>query len=620
MFDSFFLRILSMSAGASIVIGAVLILRLIWRRWPKTACYALWLVVLFRLLCPIELTAPWGIQAPLEIDNYTLLHQDVTFSSAATAAARAIGDAANGGLGTQFIETADGGTVSSLWWEVWVLFGKYLWALGAAALLVYGVVSWLRLRRRLVGALRLRDNIWQADGIDTPFVMGLFRPRIYLPSGLPETDYILLHEQHHIRRGDHLWRLLAWAALCLHWFNPLVWLAFLLSGRDMELSCDEAVMRRMDGDIRADYAAALLRLSTGHRSLPGMPLAFGESDPKRRIKNVLSWRKPALWVSITAAVLAIAAAVLWSFNASGRVTTLGGANYTATQVLYDPSGGELTALNEQEGWPVWCISADYQLYVREQAYEGWEHVGTLEPYPLTREELLSYTADQHWTSSYRLREITDAYILRVEEDFFYLAMQTENGHTLLACGWEDVSERGQGASDDTRLSWMFRLESFKEQGQPGAGLMARSLTMQLGEEVGTFASYQSDKWPGLFIEGFESGPDAASQKGPHLGYAVFETYENGGFKLLSWYRGENAAVTNAGIHFCTEPLVIDGVAYQVVLCDNEDLGQITWTDSSGKARSMTVYNRHAMEIFSPGDTDFQFWSKSGALIDCHSVS
>lgn len=222
MFDTLFLRILSMSAGASLVIGAVLILRLILRRGPKAACYALWIIVLFRLMCPIELTAPWGLSRQPEISGYTLVDDDIGFADAASAALRAVGDAANGGLDTQFIETADGGIVTSLWWEVWVLFGKYVWAAGAAALLVYGIVNWLRLRRRLVGAVRLRDNIRQADGIDTPFVMGLFRPRIYLPSGLTETEYILLHEQQHIRRGDHVWRLLAYAALCLHWFNPLV--------------------------------------------------------------------------------------------------------------------------------------------------------------------------------------------------------------------------------------------------------------------------------------------------------------------------------------------------------------------------------------------------------------
>ena len=144
--------------------------------------------------------------------------------------------------------------------------------------------------------------------------------------------------------------------------------------------------------------------------------------------------------------------------------------------------------------------------------------------------------------------------------------------------------------------------------------MERSLTQQLGEEVGTFSSYQSDLLPGLFIEGFESGPGATSQDGPHLGYAVFETYDNGGFKLLRWYRGENAAITNAGIHFCTEPLVVNGREYQVVLVDNDNLARVTWISPAGEPQSMETHIGHYMDIFDPGCTEIRFWDETGAEI------
>ena len=191
-----------------------------------------------------------------------------------------------------------------------------VWLAGAALLLLSSLTSMLRLRRRLVGAVRLRDNIYLADRIPSPFVMGLLRPRIYLPSTLKEVErgYILLHEQHHIRRRDHLAKLLAFLALCIHWFNPLVWLAFILSGRDMEMSCDEAVVRKLGEDIRADYSASLLSLSTGRRIVAGTPLAFGEGDAGGRIRNLLNWKRPQPWVLIACAAVCAGLIALCAAN------------------------------------------------------------------------------------------------------------------------------------------------------------------------------------------------------------------------------------------------------------------------------------------------------------------
>jgi len=162
-----------------------------------------------------------------------------------------------------------------------------------------------------VTASPLRDNIYLADEIHSPFVMGLFRPKIYLPSEMEEREqsYIILHEQHHIRRLDHIAKALAFAALCIHWFNPLVWAAFILSGKDMEMSCDEAVVRKLGPEIRGDYSASLLSLATGKHIMAGMPLDFGEGNTKDRIKNLASWKKPALWVVLVAVIACAALAV-----------------------------------------------------------------------------------------------------------------------------------------------------------------------------------------------------------------------------------------------------------------------------------------------------------------------
>ena len=189
--------------------------------------------------------------------------------------------------------------------------GTYVWMGGVLVMSISGFVTYLRLRRKLVTASRLRDNIYLADEIDSPFVMGLIRPKIYLPSAMEEREqsYIILHEQHHIRRLDHIVKTLAFAALCVHWFNPLVWAAFILSGKDMEMSCDEAVVRKMGAQIRADYAASLLSLATGKRIIAGMPLAFGEGNTKSRIKNLANWRKPVFWVVFVAVIACVVLAV-----------------------------------------------------------------------------------------------------------------------------------------------------------------------------------------------------------------------------------------------------------------------------------------------------------------------
>lgn len=338
MLDRLFMQVLDMSRAASIVILCVLAARLLLRRAPKVFSYALWAVVLLRLLCPVTLETKVAVVPELRSTaaQYTLADQPISFAGATQAAAEAAYSAVTGGSGmaaapesaprpVQQIETErrDGqgaaATVTADRWEVWILFGKYVWCAGVALLAAYSAVSFLRLKRRLREAAPLRDNIYLADSIGSPFVLGLLRSKIYLPStlSLRERGYIIRHEQVHIRRLDPLWKALGFLALCLHWFNPLVWLAFILAGRDMEMSCDEAVMRTLESDIRADYSASLLSLATGRRIIAGTPLAFGEGDPRRRIRNILRWRQPRRWISVLAALLCVAVTAACAGNVPG---------------------------------------------------------------------------------------------------------------------------------------------------------------------------------------------------------------------------------------------------------------------------------------------------------------
>lgn len=287
--------ILNMSLTGSYVILAVLLARLLFRKAPKIFSYLLWLPVLFRLLCPVSFTLPISLfrGTGLPVTSSGALQPipaNLMSQQGSSLYLPLTGELSLSGAPRQ---------VAAL--QAVLLGGTVLWAVGAAAMVLYSGISLLRLRHRLVGAMRLEGNIFLADHLDSPFVMGIFRPKIYLPSTLSkkERQYVLLHEQCHLHRGDHIVKAVSFLALTIHWFNPLAWLAFFLSGKDMEMSCDEMVIRRLGSGICADYSASLLSLSVDRRTIAVTPLAFGEGEVKGRIRNLLGYKKAAMWVTLT---------------------------------------------------------------------------------------------------------------------------------------------------------------------------------------------------------------------------------------------------------------------------------------------------------------------------------
>lgn len=313
MLDKLFVQILDMSIAGSFVILVVLLARLLLKKAPKVISYALWSVVLLRLLCPVSIQAAISVIpeiTPVE-DTYELTDVPISLAGAGVAAYQAVGDMLNGGIDQQHIPTINRDSLGNVeyviadWGDVWVLFGQYVWIAGVAVMLIHSAVSYWKLRRRLGVVIHLRENIYLADEIPSPCVIGFIKPKIYLPNSLAEREqaYIIAHEQHHIRRCDHIIKMLNFAALTLHWMNPLAWVAFILASRDMEMSCDEAIIRKFGLEVRADYAASLLNLSTGRRIIGGTPLAFCEGDPKGRIRNLAKWRRPAVWITVAAATL-----------------------------------------------------------------------------------------------------------------------------------------------------------------------------------------------------------------------------------------------------------------------------------------------------------------------------
>ena len=319
-----FSAVLNMSITASIAILVILPARMLLRRAPKLFSYALWAVVLFRLLCPVSLPSPFSLMGLVPAPateagrmEYVSLNAPAPEGAAVTRHGPASGLNQSADRPAEPPAAGAGAADSG---DVLVSAASAVWLCGVGGMAAVNLLQLIRLRRRLIGSIPLRENIYLADHIPTPFVMGLLRPKIYLPAALSraEQSYIIQHERHHIRRCDHIIKLLAFAAVCIHWFNPLVWLAFALSGKDMEMSCDEAVVRRMGRDVRADYSASLLQFSTGRRATVGTPLAFGEGDTRARIENIMRYKRPSvILVALAVAVCLGLTACLSSNPQSG---------------------------------------------------------------------------------------------------------------------------------------------------------------------------------------------------------------------------------------------------------------------------------------------------------------
>ena len=422
--------ILNMTLTASVVIVLVLLARLALRRAPRICSYALWLVVLFRLLCPVTISAPVSLMGLLdtpvtEVTAHTsaaaYVPRDVVHDPTPTVElpVPGVGEAVTDALPQGEEQTA----ADPL--EAPVAIATLIWMAGTAAMGFYGVVSLVRLRRRLVGAVPLERGVYLADHIDTPFVLGLFRPKIYLPSALPEGErgYILLHERHHIRRLDHAVKLLAFLALCVHWFNPLVWLMFVLLGRDMEMSCDEAVMRKLGEDVRADYSASLLRLATGRKIIAGAPLAFGEGDTRDRVVNVLKWKQPRLWAVLAGA--AVCAVVIAACAVNPGVRTAGEYASVEEYVQEVMSAETVTCYTAAGETTARVTAAKIAWLDKEGEVEDLAPEGTLEA----------------WVFNYLVQvDVDDVQLVggMYEEDGWY-DLEGQGGHNVVALRYSDGS-------------------------------------------------------------------------------------------------------------------------------------------------------------------------------------
>ena len=300
-----FLEIVNRSIAASWIVIAVLVLRLCLKKTPKWVNVLLWGIVAVRLIFPFSIESALSLIPSAETVSPSIMMETApSVQTGVPALDQVINPVIDHSL-----SPAPGASANPL--QIWIPVLTVIWLLGVAALFLYSAVSYRRLRRRVCEAVILRDNIYQIENVCSPFVLGIIRPKIYLPYHMDkrEMDHVIAHEQTHIRRRDHWWKPLGFLLLTVHWFNPLLWLGYILLCRDIELACDEKVIREMGSEQRADYTQALVSCSVSRRSIAACPLAFGEVGIKERVKSVMNYKKPAFWIVLASAVVCAVAAV-----------------------------------------------------------------------------------------------------------------------------------------------------------------------------------------------------------------------------------------------------------------------------------------------------------------------
>lgn len=300
-----FLNIINMSISASWIVLAVLVLRLLLKKAPKWISVLLWAVVGIRLVCPFTLKSVLSLIPSAETVPPEIMQSP---APAINSGVSALNNVINPVITESFAPTA-GASANPL--QIIIPVMSQIWLLGLVGMLVYTAVSYAHLHRRISTAIRLCDNVYQSESVVSPFVLGIIKPKIYLPFSIDESaaSHVIAHEKAHLHRGDHLWKPLGFFILALHWFNPLMWLGYALLCRDIELACDEKVIKELDRDARADYSEALVACSVNRRMIAACPLAFGEVGVKGRVKSVLSYKKPAFWIITVAMIASIAVAV-----------------------------------------------------------------------------------------------------------------------------------------------------------------------------------------------------------------------------------------------------------------------------------------------------------------------
>lgn len=432
-----FLKVVNMSISACWIVLAIVLLRIILKKAPKWINCLLWGIAGLRLVMPFSLESIFSLIPSAEFIPQELVHSHSSVDVKGTEILNYVGNnpvsvelgISDGSLVFNEITAPDCPSINPLLISTFI--ASIVWIVGIIALLVYTLVSFLRLKSKIGTAVLLRDNIYQGEAVVSPFVLGIIRPKIYLPfnMGEQEMEYVIAHEQAHLRRKDHLWKPLGFLILTLHWFNPMVWLGYILLCRDIELACDEKVVKELNNEQRADYSQALLSCSVNRRMVAACPVAFGEVGVKNRVKSVLNYKKPAFWVIAVAIVLCIVLA--FGFLTNPKNTSVFNSKYETGKCLYSDvvSAEKETKTNNV----VYSITA-YGVVFRTFEDGTTEELGELTETDFTADALKETLNKQG--EKIDLGKTKNAYEI-LNEDGKYVIFQKSNGTVYLVSFFSD---------------------------------------------------------------------------------------------------------------------------------------------------------------------------------------
>lgn len=467
-----FLSVCNFAGAAGWVTLAVILVRLLLglpylRRIPRRYTVVLWAVVGVRLLIPVSVKSPWSLMpASVPLTKTVLYDPTPTVYTGVPALNTVINESVMPALTPN-----PGDSVNPL--QVFANVGAWVWVIGGVLMLSYMTVSFIRLCCNMRFAVKLNgeDRVYESENVTSPFVLGMLRPKIYLPYGMDgqTRSHVIAHERAHLSRGDHFIKPLAFVLLSVYWFHPLLWAAYILLCRDIEGACDERAAKDMTAEQRKDYARSLVRCSTKSRVVTACPLAFGETGVKQRVTAILDYRRPTLWVLIAAVVLCIVFAVCFGTNPFSITGMTPMTEYDPAAMVYE--NGMFSYVQTVETAPSFCVDEDGVLWMRYPSETEWTSVGELKAYDLTKVYMQTLfelsnpdSFGMHETAETLYRQCKTAW--RVEyvhpangntDD--YTVIQRKNGDVLVLCSFQYIREDGSLSDEIPR--WIYRLAETK---------------------------------------------------------------------------------------------------------------------------------------------------------------
>lgn len=467
-----FVKIFNIGIATSWLVLAIIVMRFLFKKAPKWLNPVLWGIVGLRLLFPVSIESTFSMLPSATTISPTIMDDgNVVINSGVEVVDSVLNPIIHETMEGSKGEVAD--SVQSL-----IQIASVIWGVGIIIMLSYAFFSYLCIHMRIKTAVRFSENIYQSEYVTSPFVMGLIRPRIYLPFNISDkyAGHVIAHEQTHIIRHDHWFKPIGFLLLAVYWFNPLLWIAYVLLCRDIELACDERVVKDLEFEARADYSQALLSCSISRKVLAVCPLAFGEVGVKARVKNVLNYKKPAFWIVVTAVILSVGLAVGFLTNPINKPNYKAPFEcvYEAKEILYDQTIYSFTYIPND--WLVRFYATEDTLYVKndvmaQRENETWVTLDGFAEIELTKENFDNYFRREGDTvagwhddgnSASKARKNNFKAWRVIDGRYMYYLLQQNDGSVYIACGYYDSEGELDPYSDDSEVWRMFRLEETSE--------------------------------------------------------------------------------------------------------------------------------------------------------------